>query len=121
MVDEAQRAEAERDEVSRHFANDQFYQALAARPRRRALAHVLTAERATVEELVDVLCGWEAAENRAVDSARAAQIRVELAHQHLPLLAEADLVSYDRDTGEVGVEAHDPAVERLVRRSIEAE
>lgn len=103
------------------FAEDQFYRALTARQRRRILAHLLSCERCTVQELVDVLCGWEAATSRTVDSTQAEQLRIELTHRHLPLLEEADLLDYDRDADEVTLEPLPDPVERLVRQSIAAE
>lgn len=103
------------------FADDQFYQALADRRRRRILAHLFSCGRCTVEELVDVLCGWEAATSRTVDSSQAEQLRLELTHRHLPLLEDAALLSYDRDTDEVSIETLSELVEQLVRRSVEAE
>lgn len=121
MVDEGHEREVEAGELPDRFADDRFYRALAAQPRRRTLGHLLACDRCTVDELVDVLCGWEATTDRVVGPERALQYRIELIHRHLPVLEAAGLVSYDRSTDEVAVEPLAESVERLVRRSIEAE
>lgn len=121
MVDKATPSEAEPNEPSRRLADDQFYRALAARPRRHVLAHLLAREECSVQELVDVLCGWETTNGQVVDAARAEQLHIELIHRHLPLLEEASLLSYDRHANEVAVASVSPQVERLVRESVEAE
>jgi len=118
--DDAQ-SDVRASEVPERFADDQFYQALAERRRRRILAHMLACDRCTVEELVDVLCGWEAATSRTVDASAVEQLHIELGHRHLPQLEEAGLLRYDRDAGEVIAESLSAPVEQLVRRSIEAE
>ncbi len=119
--DDDQQSDPRTGEIPERFADDQFYQALAERRRRRILAHLLSCKRCPVEELVDVLCGWEAATSRTVDSSQAERLRIELTHHHLPLLEEAELLSYDRDADEVTVESLSESVEQLIRRSVEAE
>jgi ribosome biogenesis protein Tsr3 len=74
-----------------------------------------------VDELVDVLCGWEATTESIVDAKRATQLRIELVHRHLPVLSAAGLVSYDRAADEVAIEPLSHPVKQLVRRSIDAE
>lgn len=103
------------------FAENQFYHALSMQTRRRILAHLLACEQRTVEELVDVLCGWEVATSPMVDSTRAEQLRIELVHHHLPLLEEASLLRWDRASGEVTIEPLSRPVEQLIQQSIEAE
>lgn len=103
------------------FADDKFYRALTARRRRRILAHLLACDRCTVAELVDVLCGWEAATSRTVDASEAEQLRIELLHRHIPMLEDAGLLRYDQDADEVTAEALSEPVEQLVRQSVEAE
>lgn len=119
--DEDPEPDVRRGEAPERFAEDQFYQALAAQDRRRILAHLLTRGTCTLEELVDVLSGWEAATSRVVDSTQAEQLRVELVHSHLPLLEEANLLGYDRSADEITIEPLSQPVERLIRQSIEAE
>lgn len=119
--DDDPESDIRRGEVPERFAEDQFYQALAAQHRRRILAHLLTCGTCTLEELVDVLSGWEATTSRVVDSTQVEQLRVELVHSHLPLLEEADLLGYDRSADEITIEPLSQPVERLIRQSIEAE
>lgn len=103
------------------FADDEFFLALAARPRRRLLAHLLTRERCSIEELVDVLSGWETDPGTTVDPERARRVRVALHHRHLPRLEDAGFLSYDRERDEVTIEPLAQPVADLVRTSVRAE
>lgn len=119
--DEDPQPDARKSEAPGRFAENRFYQALSVQTRRRVLAHLLTRDHCTVDELVDVLVGWEVTTSPMVDSARAEQLRIGLVHRHLPLLEEAALISYDRASGEVAIEPLSPPVEQLIQQSIEAE
>lgn len=112
--------EGEETAVPPLFADDEFYRALSARPRRRLLAYLLEQEQSTVAELADVLCGWEVSGTMA-DPDRHRSARTVLRHMHLPRLDEAGLVRYDREAGEVALVELAGPVQKLVRRSIAAE
>lgn len=122
MPDERPWADAEaNEEPPARFADDVFYRALAAQPRRRLLSYLLDREQCSIEELVDVLCGWETTSSRMVDSERAHQVHIELVHNHLPLLEAAGLLQYDPSDGEVVAEPLAAPVGELIRRSVQAE
>lgn len=103
------------------FADDELYRALAARPRRRLLAHLLAREQCSLEELVDVLAGWETEPGAPVGPERAEQVRTDLFHHHLPRLEEAGLLSWDRERDTVSAEPLEEPVAELVRTSVRAE
>lgn len=104
------------------LADDTLYRALAARPRRHVLYYLLDNAEATVDQLADVLSGWEAAREGTVATLDTHEKhRVVLRHHHLPMLAAADLIRYDDETGNVVIEHVDPIVRDLVRQSIAAE
>ena len=102
--------------------DDRLYRALASRPRRRLLYYLSDIERATVDELADVLVGWETSQRggMATEAARD-RTETELRHSHLPTLADAGLVTYDRQTGRVECAPLDTAVSDLLTRSVAAE
>lgn len=103
------------------LATDEFYRALADESRRRVVACLLDREESTVDELAELLCGWEATDGTMVSPDRYEEIRIELYHNHLPCLDDAGLVSYDRSAGVVEPEPIPKLVERLVRHSVGAE
>lgn len=104
------------------LAENRFYRAMAARPRRWILYHVLEREGSTVDELATVLAGWNAVDRGTMASSDDRQRwAVELHHVHLPVLAEADLVRYDRETATVDPAPLDAGVTDLVRQSVVAE
>ena len=103
-----------------YFADDEFYRALAARPRRRLLGYLLEAETSTIGGLADVLCGWEATEPM-VGPERHEQFRMALTHSHLPCLADAGLLQYDREEGTVELADLPPSVRDVIHRGIAAE
>lgn len=104
------------------FARDEFYRALAATPRRRILYCLLGESRRSVEELATVLTGWEATDRSTMGTQEDRQKwLLALAHQHLPVLAAADLLRYDRERGRVELAAVSPRVADVVRWSVLAE
>lgn len=77
---------------------DDLYAALARHPRRRVLSYLLQQPTATVDELADLLVGWEAAaSDRAMGPDERTRVLLELVHVHLPHLDDADLVVYDAE------------------------
>lgn len=108
--------------VPDRLADDRFYRAMAARPRRWILHHVLEREGSTVDELATVLAGWEAVDRGTMASPEDRdRWAVELHHVHLPVLTEADLVRYDGERATVDPEPLDAGVADLVGRSVAAE
>lgn len=100
------------------FASDEFYRALTAAPRRRILFHLLEHEQSTIEELADLLYGWEL---RTDEHSTYDGVRAQLYHTHLPRLAASDLVAFDSETGHVECLDVPEAVRILVHKSIAAE
>lgn len=110
-----------RGEVSPLLAEDEFYLALAARTRRRVLGYLLERDRATVDELAEVLSGWETTPGAPVASDTYPQYHIALHHIHLPHLADVGLVTYDRQEGHVSPANLDDPIGEIVRWSLEAE
>lgn len=93
---------------------DELFRALANDKRRRLLT-VLDQEGATdIDELTDVLVGWETTIDGPAGPDEWAQIKIELVHAHLPLLTDAGLVTHDSDADEVSLESLATPVESLV-------
>lgn len=104
------------------LSDDRLYRALASTRRRRLLWFLLEEGRCTVEESVNVLLGWAAAEAdtmKTPDDRR--RLVIGLVHVHLPILEDSGIVSYDRTNGIVELETLDPPVEELIRRSVGSE
>lgn len=100
-------------------AADVLFDALANRTRRRVAWYLLDESHASLDELADVLAGWELAEADVVDATRRDRIACGLDHVHLPKLAEAGVVEYDRDAGTVSLAALPETVEELARFAYE--
>jgi len=85
--------------------DDEVFLALADQSRRMALYYLRIRDRVDVETLADVVTGWSAA-GRHGTATRADRDRLltALRVRHLPLLAAAGLVDYDRTAGTVAVE-----------------
>jgi hypothetical protein len=108
-------------DVPPRLADDSFYRALAARPRRRVLAHLLEADESTIPEITDVLYEWETTAGRETPTRRYEQLQIALKHKHLPCLEAADLIEYKPEELEVSLRGLEPPVSGLVRCCIEAE
>jgi hypothetical protein len=125
MWDERRPEEKRRDSGSAsvpRLSDDRFYRALASTQRRRLLWYLLTGEEITVENAATVLSGWEAADTGRMQTPDdRTQVLLELVHSDLPLLAEADLIAYDSESGLLQIEPLDPAVEQLLVESVESE
>ena len=74
-----------------------------AHRRRRLVLAVLDARPESVEfeALVDVVAVREGDETGVVDVGDRERVRISLYHWHLPKLADAGLVEYDRESGRV--------------------
>lgn len=104
------------------LADDSLYRALSATLRRRTLYILLVQSESTVSELATTLAGWGATDKGEMTSrADYEQIHIALIHQHLPLLADVGMVSYDRESGAVRLEPLTTAVQDLISQSIETE
>jgi len=121
--DPDQRTPTRKERLSSRLADDQFYRALASTQPRRILYYLLANGESTTEELASVLSGWEVTTTTATmhTPADRSAILIQLVHQHLPLLADADLVDYDRDDSTVQIHSLHTRVESLIQQSIEAE
>lgn len=104
------------------LTDDRLYAALASTQRRRLLYYLLDREGGSVDEIATVLTGWEATETGGMGTPDdRTRVRIALEHCHLPRLAEAGLVTYDREAGAVEIEPLDPAVDDLLSRSVDPE
>ena len=99
--------------------DDQLYRVLASRPRRRLLYYLDDVGQSTITELAEVLVGWETSKQGGMAMETEYDgMMITLKHSHLPMLAEAGLVTYDEETGTVECEPLDDAVTDLLARSI---
>ena len=91
---------------------DELFRALANSKRRRLLSSLPAQSTVSVDELTDILVGWEATTDGPAGPDEWAQVKIELVHAHLPLLSDAGLVTYE--DGEVGRDDCPAPVEELV-------
>jgi DNA-binding transcriptional ArsR family regulator len=80
---------------------DSLFRALSHTHRRRLLATLVSTDRSSVTELVDVLAGWASTDGGPVGPDDWDALRTQLRHSHLPMLDEAGLVDYDPEAGTV--------------------
>ena len=81
---------------------DGLVRVLCDQDRRIALFYLLEHERATVDELADVISGWtHAAEGTVATPADRTRVVASLRSVHLPLLEDSNLVRSDPQSGEV--------------------
>lgn len=98
------------------------YRALSAQPRRRVVAYLLETQEATVEELAEVLCGWNLSDTSPMATAKDHEtMQLRLVHLHLPLLEDVGLLAYDHDNGDVQMQALDSPLKQVIRESITRE
>jgi len=77
---------------------DELFRALAHSRRRRLLSVLSSESPVTLDELADILVGWESTASGPVGPDERAQVKIELVHAHLPLLSDAGLITVDDDT-----------------------
>lgn len=76
--------------------DEDVLRALSTREQRYALYHFLDHERATLDELADVLAGWiAAAEKRVTTGVDRSSLRICLYHNYLPQLDDLGLLAFD--------------------------
>ena len=123
MTENGLRETQEEEPVGKiHLDDDDLYRALASTRRRRLLYILLVEEESTVQKLATVLTGWGTTETgRMATPEDRRDIITALEHHHLPLLAESELVTYDRQSGTVALCPVDQAVADLISRSVESE
>lgn len=98
---------------------DELYGALCHAERRRVLAALLEERTTRIEELADVLAGWEATERGVVGAEDRNRTLTRLHHVHLPKLAAVGLIDYSPDTGDVALASLAGPVEELVRFTVQ--
>ena len=104
------------------FAEDELYRALSSRRRRRVLAFLLDRRECSADELATVLAGWASTDTGGIStSGDRKRILLDLHHTQLPMLAESELVVYDREQETVTIEDLEPDIRELIRRGVEAD
>ena len=91
---------------------DDLFEALASSTRRRLLAVLPAESTMEVDELTDILAGWESTTDGPVGPDEWAQVKIKLVHAHLPLLADTGLVTYE--DGEIARDSYPEPVAELV-------
>lgn len=91
---------------------DDLFKALASSERRRLLAALPEQSAMTLDELTDILVGWQTTADGPAGPDEWAKVKIELVHAHLPLLADVGLVTYDEE--EIGRAEYPDPVEELV-------
>ncbi|MBX0322849.1 hypothetical protein EGH21_07370 [Halomicroarcula sp. F13] len=100
---------------------DELFKALANEKRRRLLAILTEESTASLDDLTDVLVGWEATDSGPAGPDEWAKMKIELVHAHVPLLADTGLVDYDESTDEVRLASLSDPVCDLLRFATEYE
>lgn len=95
-----------------------LYDALADPDRRRTLYYLLERDRASLDELADVLAGWRTADDGAVGPEVRERIRTALERSHVPLLEEVGLVAHDAEGGAVRLLPLAESVREVVRSAV---
>jgi DNA-binding transcriptional ArsR family regulator len=105
-------------EKPQQLRNDQVYRGLGS-TRRRRLLHVLRErQECTVDELAGALAQWDdAGGERSTNEQK--RVQIKLVHTDLPLLAEAGIVGYDRESEVVRSEPLHPLLDAVISRSVD--
>lgn len=75
---------------------------LAESERRYLLYQLAENRRGNLEEIVSRIAAWEREDDdRSLDSDHRQRVYVSLAHNHLPRLADYDIIDYDLRSGDV--------------------
>jgi len=107
-------------EETQQLSEDIVYQGLASTRRRRLLYTLREETTCTVGELVMTLVEWEGAQEEPTEDERRKK-RIALVHSDLPLLADAELVAYDRKNEVVKVKPLDPLIDAILTRSVDSD
>lgn len=101
---------------------DDLFQILSRADRRRALCYLVFRESAALEELADVVAGWQATTESAEIATAEDRRRVlsALTHSHVPRLVDAGVVAYDEGRGVVRIATDDPLLADAVEFSLAA-
>ncbi|MFC6756981.1 MULTISPECIES: ArsR/SmtB family transcription factor [Haloarcula] len=91
---------------------DDLFRALASSERRRLLAALPAESAMTLDELTDILVGWQSTTDGPAGPDEWAKVKIELVHAHLPLLADAGLVTYEDE--EIARTTYPEPIEELV-------
>jgi DNA-binding transcriptional ArsR family regulator len=91
---------------------DELFKALASSKRRRLLAALPAQSTMTLDELTDVLVGWQSAGDGPVGPDEWAKVKIELVHAHLPLLSDVGLVTCEDE--EIARTPYPESIEELV-------
>lgn len=101
---------------------DTVFTLLSESRRRHLLYHFLENDWANVETLSRQITAWEAGvQLREVDDDDREQVAVSLVHNHLPRLADHDVLEYDPRNGDVVTSSGFEEVRPFVERSYEIE
>jgi len=91
---------------------DELFKALANSKRRRLLAALPPDSPMPLDDLTDVLVGWQSTADGPADPDEWAKVKIELVHAHLPLLDDAGLITYEDE--EIERVAYPEPIEELV-------
>ena len=94
---------------------DDLFKALAGPRRVTVLSILLDDPDRSVDELTDIIVGSDTTVAGPAGPDEWAQVKIELVHAHLPLLADVDLVDYDGVDDSVRLKDLAPPVERAIR------
>ena len=98
---------------------DDLFKALASDTRRRLLASLPAESTMTLDELTDVLVGWQSTSEGPAGPDEWAKVKIELVHAHLPLLSDVGLVTVGDE--EIARGTYPAPVEELVTSAGEYE
>jgi DNA-binding transcriptional ArsR family regulator len=93
----------------------QLFKALAGPRRCHVLAILLDRPNISVDELTDIIVGWQTTIDGPSGPDEWAQVKIELVHAHLPLLDDMGLVAFDDREGEVQLQSLADPVEHAIR------
>lgn len=87
---------------NRQFDLDAVYDVLSERRRRYVLYYLRDHATVSVQVVAEQIVEWESEPaTEGVPVNQRGRVALDLAHRHLPRLAEADLIEYDREAKEI--------------------